>query len=163
MDNESEKPLDPKRLATQVDLWSYESYADDEPSENPPTLAPLLSARDVVEAVMIALNDEAKATRHSRILVLGVVDQGEVIERLLRLGAQVSYHDPAVARIDLLDGETLESVAVSDDLLHSLDCLLIMRNDDVFDWQRIANETRLVVDCLSALHGIKGRARVVTL
>src|SRR5690349_8007118 len=91
-----------EKLATQVTQWSYETYTDDEESENPQNLAPPLIVRDVAEAVMIALNDEAKAVRNARILVLGVSakrDSGdlsgspapEVIERLLRLGGQVSY------------------------------------------------------------------------
>ena len=61
----------------------------------------------VVEKVQSALNDRGKAVKGSRILVLGLaykkdIDDPrespafEVIERLLHLKADVSYHDPHV-------------------------------------------------------------------
>jgi UDP-N-acetyl-D-glucosamine dehydrogenase len=177
MDNpnraEDKKPVDETRLATQVELWSYESYADDEPDESHQTLASSLLPKMVIETVMVALNDEAKAVRNSRILVLGVADKRnsgdvqdspalDVIERLLRLGAQVSYHDPYVARLDLPGDQALESVELSDALLGSLDCLVIVTDHSAFEWQWIANQTRLLVDCRNALVGVTGRARVVS-
>ena len=128
----------------------------------------------VVEKVIIALNDEAKAVRNARILVLGTAskrDSGdtydspalEVIERLLLLGAQISYHDPYVPQLDLPNDQALQSRDLNEDVLQSLDCLVIVTDHRAFDWQRIADQTALVVDCRNALGKVKGRARVVSL
>ena len=63
----------------------------------------------VLEKLTLALNERRKAVRGSRVLVLGIaykkdIDDPrespafEIIEGLLRLGADVSYHDPHVPK-----------------------------------------------------------------
>lgn len=64
----------------------------------------------VVRKCQLALNDEGKAVRHSRILILGLAYKPNVdddrespsyalIEKLENLGAVVSYHDPHIPKI----------------------------------------------------------------
>ncbi len=73
-------------------------------------------ADHVVDLVSEALNDEAKALRGSRILVLGVAYKPDVedvrmspsiaiIERLRSKGATVRYHDAFVPRLKVEDAE----------------------------------------------------------
>ena len=128
----------------------------------------------VIEKVTNALNDDCKAVRNSNILVLGVAYKRDVddvrespaldvISLLTRLGARVSYHDPYVARIRLENDEFMTSTPLSDELLNSLDCLVIVTDHKVFDWQHIVDQTRLVVDSRNAVSNLTGQARVVSL
>ena len=66
-----------------------------------------------VSKIQAALNDQAKAVRGSRVLILGVSYKAgvadlreapalKIIRHLRKLGAEVSYHDPLVPSLDEL-------------------------------------------------------------
>ncbi len=126
----------------------------------------------VVGKVADALNGERKAINGSRILVLGAAykrDVGDVREspaldviHLLReRGGDVAYNDPHIDTIEL-DGYSLSSVALDDETLAAADCVVIVTDHTVYDWERVAAHSRLIVDTRNAIKEAGG-ARVLRL
>ncbi len=88
----------------------------------------------VIDKLSLALNDRRKAARGSRILVLGIaykkdIDDPrespafEIIEGLLQLGAEVTYHDPHVPKAPRMrswpDLPPMTSEPLTEDVLKS--------------------------------------------
>ena len=126
----------------------------------------------VVGKVANALNDERKAVKGSEVLILGaaykpnVNDTREspaldVLHLLRQKGAVVSYHDPYVP---VLSGEGIElqSVDLNEQSLSDADCVLIVTDHDLFDWEFISTWAHLIVDTRHAVEN-SGSARVVYL
>ena len=119
-----------------------------------------------------ALNDERKALNGSRILVLGAAykrDVGDVREspaldviHLLRgRGADVVYNDPYIPTM-FLDGDELSSVELSAETVAAADCVVVVTDHTVYDWEWLTANARLIVDTRNAV-GSSGAARVVRL
>lgn len=128
----------------------------------------------VISKVADALNDERKAINGSDILVLGMAykrDVGDVrespaldvIHLLRKRGANVSYHDPYIP-LAMLDGDTLSSIELTAEALAAADCVVIVTNHSVYDWQWVAGNARLIVDTRNALASPdEATARIVRL
>ena len=126
----------------------------------------------VVDVVMQALNTKGKALKNAKILLLGVAYKRDVddvrespaldIWKLLnQKGAKVSYHDPyvPVVKVDHVGGR---SVKLSDKLLKSQDCVLIVTDHQVFDYANIVRMSPLVVDTRNAARLVKnGREKIM--
>jgi UDP-N-acetyl-D-glucosamine dehydrogenase len=119
----------------------------------------------VVERVASLLNDRKKAVNGSRIHILGVAykrDVSDVRESpaidilglLSEMGADVSYSDPHVDRLDVPGRRTLESVEPTDELLRRVDCAVIVTDHAGFDYKRIVNAAPLVFDARNATHAL---------
>ena len=119
----------------------------------------------VVGRIADALNDAKKPMNGSRILVLGVAYKPNVadirespaldlIELLQAKGAQVSYHDPYVERVELAGG-VVESVVLDEEVLGSADCLVITTDHDTYDWQWVVDNSNLIIDTRNATGSIK--------
>ena len=115
----------------------------------------------VLTKVSVSLNRQRKCLNGSKVLVLGaaykkdVSDTREspslnVIRELWKKFADVSYNDPHVPSLTI-DGRTLESVDLSDDVLKSADCVLILTDHTAYDFDRIASSAQLVVDTRNAI------------
>jgi UDP-N-acetyl-D-glucosamine dehydrogenase len=116
----------------------------------------------VVQRVTDALNSVAKPVKGSRVHLFGVAYKRDVndmrespaldiIELLARRGAQVSYTDPYVPRLEQV-GRALESVAFEQAVSTAWDCVVVATDHAVFDYRRIA-ALPLVVDTRNALKG----------
>lgn len=128
----------------------------------------------VVGLAQDALNDEGRALKGARVLVLGVAYKPGVADtrespalevlRLLRAkGADAAYHDPLVPAVEL-DSETLESVVLDDAALAAADCVVVATDHPAYDWAWIARTARLVVDTRNATAGLAdATARIVKL
>jgi UDP-N-acetyl-D-glucosamine dehydrogenase len=128
----------------------------------------------VVELVNDAFNRRRRSLNGSRILMLGVAYKRgvgdirespalEIISLLRGKGVDVSYADPFVPSVTV-DGSSLRSLEVSDEVLQSTDCALIVTDHPQFDYQRIVSLAPLVVDTRGATWGIPAPdARVVAL
>ena len=130
----------------------------------------------VVERVAAALNDDGKAVKESRILVLGAaykpnVDDCrespavELMELLKERGASVAYSDPHVPALPPLRGHAirLESTPLGPDVLRSQDCVLIATDHRAFDWSEVVRHARLVVDTRGVTRSLPpSNARIVT-
>ncbi len=115
-----------------------------------------------VRRIERALNDAGKPTRGSRVLLLGAsykADVGDtrespalkIIGMLRELGAEVSYHDPHIRELpdhDLASAELDQSVSAAD-----LVCIVTAHS--AIDYQRVVDESALVLDFRGITRGLK--------
>jgi UDP-N-acetyl-D-glucosamine dehydrogenase len=125
----------------------------------------------VVSKIAEALNGHRKSVNGSRILVLGVAykkDIGDVrespaldiIKLLQDRGAEIVINDPYAGEITL-DRGVLRSVPLGDEVLAAADCAVIVTNHSSYDYARIVEKSRLVVDTRNATRGIReGREKI---
>ena len=117
--------------------------------------------RFVTERVSLLLNEEGRSVRGAKILAIGVsykpgVDDTreagalKVIGRLIKRGAEVRYHDPLVGKVDVGGGE-VEFTDLSADVLREQDVVVILVAQHGVDWELVASEASLVLDCCNAL------------
>ena len=110
----------------------------------------------VVEKITTALNDQAKAVRGSRVLVLGVAYKPnisdvrespalDIIQLLLDRGAIVSYHDPHVPTLER-EGYPFESIYLDKQALNTADCTVIVSNHKAIAWEMVSAEATTIVD-----------------
>ena len=110
----------------------------------------------VVELAADALNERARATRGSRILVLGVAYKAGVgdvrdapavpiVEALLAKGARVDYVDPHVPALPLAAG-VLRARPWAEAVLGEYDLVIVLTAHLEFDPGRVVREARLVLD-----------------
>jgi UDP-N-acetyl-D-glucosamine dehydrogenase len=162
-------PLDPHYLAWKMRTLNYKTRFIDLASEINSAMPDL-----VANKISLALNDDRKAVRGSHVLVLGVAykkdidDMREspaldVIRLLEEHGAEVTYHDPHVAKYTE-EGHTRTSVALTDDALARADAVVIVTDHSSVDYQRLVDTASLVIDTRNALAKTKkSRARIVSL
>jgi len=148
-------PIDPHYLAWKLRTLNYRArfieLAGDVNAEMP---------RFVISQVVDALNERGKCLNGARVLVLGVAYKPDVsdvrespaldiIELLHERHAHVLYADPHIAQLDL-GGEELRTVEISDVLLSSVDCAIIVTNHQAFDYEQIVRQAPLVIDTRNA-------------
>ena len=162
-------PVDPHYLSWKLKTLNYNARFIELASEIN-TSMPLY----VLDKIIDALNDDGKAVRGSRIVVLGVAFKRniddvrespalDIISLLNERGADVVYHDPYVPRLRLAEGYTLDSQSFDKALLEAADCVVVVTDHDWYDWQAIVDHSRLIVDTRHATVPYSGRARVVSL
>jgi UDP-N-acetyl-D-glucosamine dehydrogenase len=113
----------------------------------------------VVGKVVDALNNQKKSVKGSRILVLGIAYKKniddmrespsvELMELLAAKGADISYSDPHVPMFPKMRKYhfDLKSVEINPQTLASYDLILIATNHDVFDYDLIQKNSKLIVD-----------------
>ena len=158
-------PLDPHYLSWKARQHGFDSrfigLAEEVNSRMP---------EHVVQLVADGLNDERKAMKGSKIMLLGVAYKKDIddvrespalsiIDRLRAKGAEVSYHDPFVKEVTFDaahtegGGDPLQSVALTDEALRSADCVIIVTDHSSIDYQRVCSLTPLIVDTRNALNG----------
>lgn len=130
----------------------------------------------VVQRTVLALNKHDLSIKQAKVLVLGLAYKPDVddvrespsfelIEKLIELGADVSYHDPHVQSMHKMRHHDLKmtSVELSPQALAGYDCVLVATHHSALDWQMIADHARLIVDTRGALRGVSGkRDHIVT-
>jgi UDP-N-acetyl-D-glucosamine dehydrogenase len=120
----------------------------------------------VIASVVSALNRQKKSLNGSRVLVLGVAYKRDIddlrespsliiIELLQKEGAQVSYHDPYFPTIGKGRKYDLQMKRSSLDNLGEYDCVLIVTDHSDYDYRKIVEESRLIVDTRNATKGIR--------
>jgi UDP-N-acetyl-D-glucosamine dehydrogenase len=118
----------------------------------------------VVSLVGEALNSIERPVRGSRVLALGVAYKADiddvrespaldVIQTLRRRGAEVVYHDPFVPSVRL-DGGTMESVPLSEELLRSVHCAVVTTAHHGIDYPWILDRVPCFVDTRNCLPGV---------
>jgi UDP-N-acetyl-D-glucosamine dehydrogenase len=119
----------------------------------------------VIEQTTAALNEQSKALKNSKVLVLGMAYKRDVddlrespsltiIELLRQKGAIVSYNDPFFPYVGRGRHYDLDMHCVPLDDLKQYDCVLIVTDHSDYDYERIVHESRLVVDTRNATKGI---------
>jgi UDP-N-acetyl-D-glucosamine dehydrogenase len=151
-------PVDPQYLSWKMRTLDYRTrfieLASDVNSEMP---------RFVAGKVREALNLVMKPVNGSRVLVLGVAYKKDVddvrespaidVMNLLEAdGAHVSYHDPYVPTIR---EENREWISVPlDDGIAEADAVVILTDHSSFDYARILQRSRVLVDTRNATAGL---------
>ena len=120
----------------------------------------------VIGQVCAALNDRSKALKGSRILVLGLAYKRDIddlrespsltiIELLRKDGAIVSYNDPYFPTVGHGRKYDLSMACAPLEHLEQYDAVLIVTDHSSYDYQRIVDQTQLVIDTRNATRGIE--------
>ncbi|MEM9951586.1 MAG: nucleotide sugar dehydrogenase [Chloroflexota bacterium] len=162
-------PVDPHYLSWKLKTLNYNARFIELASEIN-TSMPLY----VVDKIADALNDQALAVRGSRVVVLGVAYKPDVtdvrespaldiIELLRQKGADVVYHDPFVPSIRVDTHDKMESCEYSAELLQSANCVVIVTNHSMYDWEHVLAHSPVIVDTRNAVAGYETQTPIVTL
>lgn len=162
-------PLDPHYLSWKLRTLNYRARFIELASEINTGMPEY-----VVDKVTMALNEDTKPVRGSRVGLLGMAYKRDVddvrespafdiLYLLAELGAQVEWADPHVESIWLEDGSLSTHTEVTPAWLASLDCVVVVTDHQAFDWAMIAQHARVVVDTRNALAGFSPTGRVIGL
>ncbi len=148
-------PLDPYYLASKAKDYDFQTKFIELAAE-----INEMMPRYVTSRIMKALSASGKSLNDAKVLVLGAAYKKDVEDirespalKLIRLlrekGADVSYNDPYIAKIQI-DKETLTSVELTDERLSSADCVVIAADHSHYDYQHIADKASLIFDTRGA-------------
>ena len=126
----------------------------------------------VVSRILEALSVRGKSLKKAKILVLGVAYKKDVedvrespalkiIQLLREKGTDVSYNDPYISQIHVLAGN-MKSVALSNECLASMDCVIIATDHSCYDISEVAARAKLVFDTRGVTRGLR-QANIVRL
>jgi UDP-N-acetyl-D-glucosamine dehydrogenase len=119
----------------------------------------------VIEQLASALNDQSKAMKGSKILVLGLAYKRDIddlrespsltiIELLRAKGAIVAYNDPFFPTVGQGRHYALNMTCTPLDNLGQYDAVVIVTDHSSYDYKAIVEQSRLVVDTRNATKGI---------
>jgi UDP-N-acetyl-D-glucosamine dehydrogenase len=125
----------------------------------------------VVAKAIDALNEHSKSVKGSRILVLGIAYKKDIndvrespaldILRILeRKGAQLSYNDPFIPSC-AEDPLNLLSVDLTDEVLESMDCVILVTNHSDYDYQRFVEHSKIFIDTRNVTKDIQAAKGVI--
>lgn len=126
----------------------------------------------VCDKIALALNDDSKAVKGSKILIMGVAykkdidDMREspaldVIHTLQQRGAIVDYYDPYVPEFEWEEMK-MKSVTWSKDLSKKYDAVVITTDHSNIDYAALLKSSRRIIDTRNALKDFKD-SRIVKL
>jgi len=155
-------PLDPHYLAWKMRTLNYRTRFIELAGEINAAMPEYWVVR-----VVDRLNEQGKAARGSRVLVVGVAYKKDiddirespaldVIRLLEQRGALVAYHDPHVPTLKNGDID-LVSVPLAPEALRTADCVIIVTDHAGVPYELIAEHARLVVDTRNALARVHSR------
>ena len=118
----------------------------------------------VLDKVIAAMNDHGKALKGSKVHVVGVAYKRDIddvrespaldiIHLLSKKGAEVSYSDPYVPQINV-EGHVMESRDAYQSA-EAADCVVIVTDHTGFDYTRLLETSRLIVDSRNAMKTFK--------
>jgi UDP-N-acetyl-D-glucosamine dehydrogenase len=144
-------PIDPHYLAWKMRGLNYKTRFIDLAGEINSEM-PLFWVRKLMES----LNETGKAIRGAKVLVLGVAYKKDIddlrespaldiLVLLHQYGADVSYHDPYVAKFSE-GGHDYKSVPLTADGVAAADVVMIVTDHAAIDWSLVKRAAKLVVD-----------------
>ena len=156
-------PLDPHYLAWKMRTLNYRTRFIELAGEINAEMPEYWVGR-----VVDRLNEQGRAARGSKVLVVGVAYKKDVddirespaldvIRLLEQRGAVVSYHDPHVHRLQD-DDIDLASTPLTAETLSAADCVVIVTDHSDVDYPLMARSARLVVDTRNALARLRRRS-----
>ncbi len=121
----------------------------------------------VTHKVAVALSEHGIPIDQASVLILGVAykpDIGDVretpaagiIEELAQKGAEVTYHDPFVPEFSA-NGYRMHSQQMTEELLASADCVMLVTNHSAYPHERIAEKAKTLIDTQNAVKSCNGR------
>ncbi len=117
--------------------------------------------RYVLAKLQEALNARCKPVHGSRVLVIGLAYKPdvadprespafEILDRLVRLGAEVAYHDPLIPEAPAMrtwpDLPPMRSADLDRETVERQDAVLIVTHHSAIDYRALAEHARLIVD-----------------
>ncbi len=119
----------------------------------------------VVEKIGNVLNGLGKPLKNSKVCILGVTYKRdvndvrespaiEIIKLLQEKGANVSFVDPYVKDLSE-DGIMIRSKQLTAGFLKSQDCVVIITDHSVFNWEWIVKNSKRVIDFRNATEKVK--------
>jgi len=152
-------PIDPLYLSWKLRALNYTARFIELASEINTNMP-----RYVVTKIQDGLNEQGKAIKGSKVLVLGAAYKPDiddlrespaldVMGLLKKKGAEVSYHDPFISSLRH-EGLQLDSVTDLMTAVRNADCVVIVTNHSAYDYPKMLQEARLMVDTRNALGSI---------
>ncbi len=148
-------PIDPLYLSWKLRALNYTARFIELASEINTNMP-----RYVTGKVQDAMNDQSKALKGSKILVLGAAYKPDiddlrespaldVMNLLMEKGVEVMYHDPHIQHIDE-DGLAIDSVKDLMAAVQAADCVVVITNHTSYDYAAILEKAKLIVDTRNA-------------
>ena len=127
----------------------------------------------VLAKIADALNDENKSIKGANVLIIGVAYKKDIedirespaldiIKLLLSKGAKVQYHDPYIPELHL-EGTTFFSTPIEKLSQGSFTIAVIVTNHSSINYQYLADNLPLILDCRNSTKNAKGKARIIKL
>jgi UDP-N-acetyl-D-glucosamine dehydrogenase len=118
-----------------------------------------------------ALNEESKSVKNSHILILGIAYKRDIsdvrespaldIFRILeKKGAILRYNDPYIPEFTE-ENVSLTSVELSEELLESMDCVILVTNHSSYDYQWLVDHSKIFVDTRNVTRDLADPKKVV--
>jgi UDP-N-acetyl-D-glucosamine dehydrogenase len=159
-------PLDPYYLAWKMKTLDYRARFIELAGEINSSMPEY-----VVMKVVDALNARAKSVKGSRILILGIAYKKDIndvrespaldVFRILeRKGAVLCYNDPYIP--EFFEGPlTFNSTALSEQLLESMDCAVLVTNHSAYNYQWLVDHSNIFVDTRNATKSVVDSRKVI--
>lgn len=117
--------------------------------------------RFVISKLTDLLNDRERSLKGSRIMILGMAYKKDVndlrespgleVYRLLReKGAWVEFNDPHAGSFISMLEKVVESSPVDEGQLKTFDAAVLVTDHNAFDYDKLASEAPLILDCRNA-------------
>ena len=160
-------PIDPQYLSWKMKQLDYDarfiSLAEEINSSMP---------LFVLEKSQKALVAKGKTLSSSKIIVLGVTYKPDIadirespaldiIKLLIEEGAEVVYNDPYVQKLELEDGQQLQSLGITAGNLAEIDVAVIVSDHSSYDFEYLSTCVGLIVDSRNATQGLSLSCEVV--
>lgn len=161
-------PVDPQYLSWKMRSLNYHPrfiQLADEINSSMPSY--------VVSRIGNVLNELGQTVKGAKILIMGVSykkDVGDcrespafdVMAELLRMGAEVSYHDSYVPKINV-SGKEFASQTLTPHFYQNYDCVTILTDHSHIDYERLVQESPIVFDTRYVTLGCSLDKRIVRL
>lgn len=159
-------PLDPQYLSWKAKTFNFYNRFIELASDingNMPRYA--------VGRISEVLNTRGKCLSQARILVLGAAYKKdindvrespslEIINLLIKSGAQVYYNDPYVPQLSTVAG-TMKSSPVDSGTLRDYDCVIVGTDHSDYDMKAICENAKTVFDTRNATRDARGQGVIV--
>ena len=159
-------PLDPIYLSWKARLHGFEAKFID--------LADTINSampEHVVARIIGILNEKKKTVKGAKVHLIGVTYKRDVndtrespaheIMRLLKEnGAEISFSDP-YARACSIAGKRVKSTKPTSKVLRSKDCVAIITDHSIYDYNQIAKNSKLLFDTRNATKNTLKRGRSI--
>lgn len=127
-----------------------------------------------VDRAMRILNNHKKAVNGAKILVLGVAYKNDiddyrespairVVEKLLEVGANVTYYDPWIASFKKGDLEMTGEKALTSELVENVDLVMITVAHSNVDYELVQKHAKAIFDTKNVMRNIVNRDNIEVL
>ncbi len=130
----------------------------------------------VVQRTMDALNEQGKALKNAKILLLGIAYKKDIddyrespsfklMDLLTKKGAAVVYNDPHVPQLAPVRryNYQLLSIELTAENIAAADCVLVATDHTAYDYDFILQHAKLIVDTRNVFAGKEGAEEKVTM